>query len=106
MILNAGGGGRCGLSASKYSCAHEAQINFGDLTPYLAYTYHFHSSLLLTDLKVKCNFCATSQIPVCKRLRSLVIDSASVCSLTELIPGLLKRLQIWAQDTGTEYFRT
>ncbi len=25
------GGGGCGASASKHSCAHEAQINFGDL---------------------------------------------------------------------------
>ncbi len=30
----AGGGG---VSANEYSCAHGAQINFGDLTPYLAY---------------------------------------------------------------------
>jgi hypothetical protein len=29
-----GGGGGCGVSANEYSCAHEAQINFGDLTPY------------------------------------------------------------------------
>ncbi len=33
-----GGGGGCGgLSQWVYSCAHEAQINFGDLTPYLTY---------------------------------------------------------------------
>jgi hypothetical protein len=25
------------FSANEYSCAHGAQINFGDLTPYLAY---------------------------------------------------------------------
>ncbi len=25
----------CGVSANEYSCAHGAQINFGDLTPYL-----------------------------------------------------------------------
>jgi hypothetical protein len=29
------GGGGCGVSAKEYSCAHGAQINFGDLTPYL-----------------------------------------------------------------------
>jgi hypothetical protein len=29
-----GGGGDCGISANEYSCA---QINFGDLTPYLIY---------------------------------------------------------------------
>ncbi len=28
------GVGGCGLSANEYSCAHGAQINFGDLTPY------------------------------------------------------------------------
>ncbi len=30
-----GGGGGYGVSANKYSCALRAQINFGDLTPYL-----------------------------------------------------------------------
>ncbi len=30
-----GGGGGCRVSANEYSCAHGAQINFGDLTPYL-----------------------------------------------------------------------
>ncbi len=31
-------GGDCGVSADEYSCAaHGAQINFGDLTPYLSY---------------------------------------------------------------------
>jgi hypothetical protein len=35
---NAGGGGyECGVSANEYSCAHGAQINFGDLTPFLTY---------------------------------------------------------------------
>ncbi len=29
------GGGGCGVSANEYSSAHGAQINFGDLTPYL-----------------------------------------------------------------------
>ncbi len=41
MSQNAGGGGRgllrCGVSANEYSCAHGAQINFGDLTSYLTY---------------------------------------------------------------------
>jgi hypothetical protein len=31
------GGGSCRVSANEYSCAHEAQINFGDLTSYLIY---------------------------------------------------------------------
>jgi hypothetical protein len=29
--------GGCGVSANEYICAHGAQINFGDLTPYLTY---------------------------------------------------------------------
>ncbi len=32
-----GEGWSCGVSANEYSCAHGAQINFGDLTPYLTY---------------------------------------------------------------------
>jgi hypothetical protein len=32
-----GGGGVAGVSANEYSCAHGAQINFGDLAPYLTY---------------------------------------------------------------------
>jgi hypothetical protein len=36
MSPKAGGGGRCcRVSANEYNCAHGAQINFGDLTPYL-----------------------------------------------------------------------
>ncbi len=36
MSPNAGGeGGCCSVSANEHSCAHEAQINFGDRTPYL-----------------------------------------------------------------------
>jgi hypothetical protein len=32
-----GKGGLRGVSANEYSCAHGAQINFGDLTPCLTY---------------------------------------------------------------------
>jgi hypothetical protein len=31
------GKGGCGVSAHEYSCAHGAQINFGNLTPYSTY---------------------------------------------------------------------
>jgi len=41
MSPNAGGG--CGVSANKYSCAHGAQINFGDLSPYLTYGELYHT---------------------------------------------------------------
>jgi hypothetical protein len=33
------GGGECGVLANKYSCAHRAQINFGDLTPYFTFAW-------------------------------------------------------------------
>jgi hypothetical protein len=35
-----GGGRSCGVSANEYTCTHGAQINFGDLTPYLIYDYN------------------------------------------------------------------
>jgi hypothetical protein len=28
------------VSANEYSCAHGTQINFGDLTPYLAFQWN------------------------------------------------------------------
>jgi hypothetical protein len=37
MSPNVAAVGVAGLSANEYSCTHEAQINFGDLTPYLPY---------------------------------------------------------------------
>jgi hypothetical protein len=37
MSANAGGGGSCGVSANEYKLYTGAQINFGDLTPYLTY---------------------------------------------------------------------
>jgi hypothetical protein len=40
MSPNAGGAGGCGVSANEYSCAHGANINFGDLTPYLTYAWN------------------------------------------------------------------
>ena len=53
-----GGGGVAGLQG--YSCAHGAQINFGDLTPYLPYAHrviahieHWPTQPLLTQLKQK-----------------------------------------------------
>jgi hypothetical protein len=29
----------CWVSTNEYSCAHGAQINFGDLPPYLTYDF-------------------------------------------------------------------
>jgi hypothetical protein len=47
MSPNGGmGGGRLrGLSANEYSCAHGAQENFGDLTPYLIKLRAFYTPL-------------------------------------------------------------
>ncbi len=46
-----------------------------------------------------------SKARIRKRLRSPAVDSASLCSLTESIPGLLKRLQIRAQLHRKEWRR-
>ncbi len=46
MSPNGGNGGGSRVSPNEYSCAHEAQINFGDLTAYLTYAV---ISLLLTN---------------------------------------------------------
>jgi hypothetical protein len=40
MSPNVGRGWGCGVSAKEFSCTHKAQINFGDLTPYLTYDYY------------------------------------------------------------------
>ncbi len=38
LVYGPGGGGAGGrVSANEYRCVHGAQINFGDLTPYLTY---------------------------------------------------------------------
>jgi hypothetical protein len=51
MSPNAGGWGVAGVSANEYSCAHGAQINFGDLTPYLTYDCTFLSACLEQEKK-------------------------------------------------------
>ncbi len=42
------GGGGSGVLKNEYSCAHGAQINFGDLTPYLTYETNY-----IADHKVR-----------------------------------------------------
>ncbi len=37
MSTNSGGGGGGRVAGNEDTCAHGAQINFGDLTPYLTY---------------------------------------------------------------------
>ncbi len=32
-----GEGGYCGVSDNEFSCTHGAQINFGNLTPYVTF---------------------------------------------------------------------
>ncbi len=48
MRPNAGGGEGWGPSANEYSCAHGAQINFGDLSPYVV----THTVYLTADSKI------------------------------------------------------
>jgi hypothetical protein len=50
-----GGGGGSGITANEYSCAHGAQINFGDLAPYLtsaSYRHMFNGSPFNDDINV------------------------------------------------------
>ncbi len=47
-----GGEGSCGVSANEYSCTFGAQINFGDLTPYLSFGYMYESTLYCTSLQI------------------------------------------------------
>jgi hypothetical protein len=51
MRADGGGGGGCGGTANEYSCAHGAQINFGDPTTYL--TYSMMVSIHGTDMNLK-----------------------------------------------------
>ncbi len=46
------GGGGCGISANEYSCAHGAQINFGDLTPYLTYVSYEYWCIYVSPICV------------------------------------------------------
>ncbi len=51
MSPNAGGwegGGGCEVSVNEYSFTHGAQINFGDLTPFLTYGVKLLGTLNLT----------------------------------------------------------
>jgi hypothetical protein len=50
------GSGGCGVSANEYSCAHGAQINFGDLTPYITYDL---GCTLKCEIYFTLNYCFT-----------------------------------------------
>jgi hypothetical protein len=66
--MRGGGRGSCGVSANEFNCTHGAQINFGDLTPYLTYgptwlerlTYTFVVCLVRKFAKtiMKTNYCS------------------------------------------------
>ncbi len=51
MSTNAGDGGA--VSANGYSCTHGAQINFGELTPYLTYAYDGQEQLISNSVGLK-----------------------------------------------------
>jgi hypothetical protein len=64
MSPNEGGGG-CGVSANENICAHGAQINFGDLTPYLTYGPAVYQAIVVDDAtaSVKKNIFRLMTIP-------------------------------------------
>jgi hypothetical protein len=91
MSPNAG----CGVSTNEYSYAHGVQINFGDLTPYLAYEEQYpppptphHLPLLLVVGTVVLTYIyphhtsyialhprpTSTEMPTCSTLLSLRVD--------------------------------
>ncbi len=86
MSPNAGGwgDGGGGVPANEYSCAHGAQINFRDLTPYLTY-----------EAGKRYIFPPTKFLEPCVRTLILPIGgSRDVCEQKNLpIPGTVYRLQ-------------
>ncbi len=72
MIPNAGGGRGLRGSANEYSCAHGAQINFGDLTPYLTYgrMCELEYTWCLTHFISKIPVLTTQSSPLTKKHRT------------------------------------
>ncbi len=60
----------CGVSANEYSCAHGAQINVGDLTPYLTYAK--------TQILWPC--CLVRSVAPSRREASQTLSSAGLCA--------------------------
>jgi hypothetical protein len=61
-----GGGWGLRVLANEYSCAHGAQVNFGDPTPYLAYDLseqHFQDHSL--TLEYFMNMCLSDRYQQC-----------------------------------------
>jgi hypothetical protein len=52
----------CGVSANEYSCAHGAQINFGDFTPYLTYRNISGKSQQIFSLRTFLNLTRSKKI--------------------------------------------
>jgi hypothetical protein len=61
-------GAGCGASANEYNCTHGAQINFGDLTPYLTYDCKAMRIARPTHMrKCPCRRTATAGLPTIRR---------------------------------------
>jgi hypothetical protein len=91
MSPNAGGRGRgCGVSANEYSSAHGAQINFGDVSPYLTYGRSIsHSERTSAQLKNFCSLFSDSSVQHAIQntplIRQPVCLSCPLCPVAEFI---------------------
>jgi hypothetical protein len=78
----------CGVSAKEYSCAHGAQINFGDLTPIL-----FLANISLTDRM----FCFLNRIIFLKEKKSFF-------SLQKMDPAKRAQTQNAGEVSSLQWF--
>jgi hypothetical protein len=62
----------CEVSANEFSCAHGAQINFGDPTPYLTYGLKSHH-LFCKSIGLQ-KVCAVEKYPPC--VIEFILDGA------------------------------
>jgi hypothetical protein len=90
------GEGSCGAPAKEYSCTHGAQINFGDLTPYLTYVCKIERSGMEGGGR------EAGRVSACvSRLGSFSIVSARISQRRE---RQKKKVHVRRDGRGTEYF--
>ncbi len=94
-----GGGGGCGVSANKYGsycCAHEAQINFRDLTPY--YPRHdccaYEAQINFGDLHVTPYYPTHAAVGCSSIFYGSILLYAELQNCAEVITGIHYTLQI------------